>query len=86
LASHGLRDLPYLDSIGFLGPDMLAVHCVECDDDDIDLLAHRDVKVSHNPCSNLYLASGFAKIPRCSPPASPSAWQPTAPPATATTT
>lgn len=63
MASHGLRDLPYLDSIGFLGPDMLAVHCVECDDHDIDLLAHRDVKVSHNPCSNLYLASGFARIP-----------------------
>ena len=63
LERFGLRDLPYLESIGFLGPDVLAVHCVQCDQDDIDTLAQHDVKVSHNPCSNLYLASGFAMIP-----------------------
>ena len=63
LERFGLRDLPYLESIGFLGPDVLAVHCVQCDQRDIDTLAEHDVKVSHNPCSNLYLASGFAMIP-----------------------
>jgi 5-methylthioadenosine/S-adenosylhomocysteine deaminase len=63
LERFGLRDLPYLESIGFLGPDVLAVHCVQCDQRDIDTLAQHDVKVSHNPCSNLYLASGFAPIP-----------------------
>jgi 5-methylthioadenosine/S-adenosylhomocysteine deaminase len=63
LERFGLRDLPYLDSIGFLGPDVLAVHCVQCDGDDVETLARRNVKVSHNPCSNLYLASGFAPVP-----------------------
>jgi 5-methylthioadenosine/S-adenosylhomocysteine deaminase len=63
LERFGLRDLPYLESIGFLGPDVLAVHCVQCDQRDVDTLAEHDVKVSHNPCSNLYLASGFAMIP-----------------------
>jgi 5-methylthioadenosine/S-adenosylhomocysteine deaminase len=63
IARFGLRDLPYLESIGFLGPDVLAVHCVQCDERDIATLAQHDVKVSHNPCSNLYLASGVAPIP-----------------------
>ncbi|MFN8455948.1 MAG: amidohydrolase [Anaerolineae bacterium] len=63
LQRFGMRDLPYLEHLGFLGPDVLAVHCVECDNRDIRLLKLRDVKVSHNPCSNLYLASGFAPIP-----------------------
>ncbi len=60
----GMRDLPYLESIEFLKPDVLAVHCVYCDDRDIRILKLHDVKVSHNPCSNLYLASGFAPIPQ----------------------
>lgn len=50
LARFGLRDLPFLDSIGFLGPDVLAVHCVQCDLEDVETLARHDVKVSHNPC------------------------------------
>ncbi|KAM3091251.1 amidohydrolase family protein [Phormidesmis sp. 146-12] len=60
----GMRDLPYLESIEFLKPDVLAVHCVYCDDRDLRILKLHDVKVSHNPCSNLYLASGFAPIPQ----------------------
>jgi 5-methylthioadenosine/S-adenosylhomocysteine deaminase len=64
LQRFGMRDLPYLEHVGFLGPDVLAVHCVQCDDRDIRILKLRDVKVSHNPCSNMYLASGFAPIPQ----------------------
>lgn len=64
LRRFGMRDLPFLEHLGFLGPDVLAVHCVYCDDKDIRILKLRDVKVSHNPCSNMYLASGFAPIPQ----------------------
>ena len=42
---------------------MLAVHCVQCGRRDIRILKHHDVKVSHNPCSNMYLASGVAPVP-----------------------
>ena len=56
-------DTEYLAEIGFLGPDVLAVHCVQCGRRDIRILKHHDVKVSHNPCSNLYLASGIPPIP-----------------------
>lgn len=56
-------DTEYLADIGFLGPDVLAVHCVQCGRHDIRILRHHDVKVSHNPCSNMYLASGVPPIP-----------------------
>lgn len=60
----GMRDVPFAAATGLLGPDLLAVHCVQCDDADIDLLAAHGAAVSHNPCSNLYLGSGIAPIPR----------------------
>jgi 5-methylthioadenosine/S-adenosylhomocysteine deaminase len=59
----GMRDVPFAGATGLLGPDLLAAHCVQCDDADLDLLAASGTKVSHNPCSNLYLGSGFAPVP-----------------------
>lgn len=56
-------DTEFLSDIGFLGPDVLAVHCVQCSSRDIRALKHHDVRISHNPCSNLYLASGIPPIP-----------------------
>jgi 5-methylthioadenosine/S-adenosylhomocysteine deaminase len=61
--TYGQTDAEFLSDIGFLGPDVLAVHCVQCSGHDVRVLRHHDVKVSHNPCSNLYLASGCAPIP-----------------------
>lgn len=60
---HGMSDTQMLADLGFLGPDVLAVHCVKCETADIHLLHEHKVKVSHNPCSNLYLGSGIARIP-----------------------
>ncbi|NJK27550.1 MAG: amidohydrolase family protein [Coleofasciculaceae cyanobacterium SM2_3_26] len=59
----GMPDVEFLDVIDFLGANVLAVHCVHCRRKDVRILKLRDVKVSHNPCSNMYLASGFAPIP-----------------------
>ena len=59
-----MRELDFLNSIGFLGPDVLAVHCVWLDDRNIRLLQSLDVKVSHNPISNMYTGAGVAPIPR----------------------
>jgi 5-methylthioadenosine/S-adenosylhomocysteine deaminase len=63
LRRFGIRDIPFASRTGLLGPDLLAVHCVQVDAQDLDLLHRTDTKVSHNPCSNLYLGSGFAPIP-----------------------
>ncbi len=54
----------YLDSLNVLGRDVLAVHCVSLTSRDIEILAERGVSVSHNPVSNLKLASGISPVPR----------------------
>lgn len=64
LKRFGKKDLEFLESINFLGPNVLAVHCVYSDERDIRILKHYDVKVSHNPVSNMYLSSGVAPIPQ----------------------
>jgi 5-methylthioadenosine/S-adenosylhomocysteine deaminase len=53
----------YLDGLGFLGPGVVAAHGVWVTDPDIALLKARSVGVSHNPESNMKLASGVAPIP-----------------------
>ena len=58
LARTGMTPVRYLDSIGFLGPDVIAAHCVHVDKEEWDILAGRGVTVSHCPCSNMKLGSG----------------------------
>ena len=60
---YGQTDTEFLSDIGFLGPDVLAAHCVHCKEHDIRILLHHNTKVAHNPCSNMYLASGVPPIP-----------------------
>jgi 5-methylthioadenosine/S-adenosylhomocysteine deaminase len=61
---YGRRPVAHLDALGLLGPGLVADHCVAINDSDISLLAEHDVKVVHNPESNMKLASGIAPIPR----------------------
>ena len=63
LTEHGTTPVRYLDSIGFLGPDVIAAHCVYVDDEEAAILAERGVTVSHCPCSNMKLGSGV--FPYC---------------------
>jgi 5-methylthioadenosine/S-adenosylhomocysteine deaminase len=53
----------YLDGLGFLGPGVLAAHGVWVSEPDIALLTMRGVGISHNPESNMKLASGTAPVP-----------------------
>lgn len=59
---YQMGDLAFEDSIGFLGPNTLAVHCTNLSDADIHLLKKHDVKISHNPASNSYLGEGISPI------------------------
>lgn len=61
-AEKGLRPFEYLEKIGLLGPDVVAAHSVWLSDEEIDIIKKHDVKVSHNPCSNMKLASGVAPV------------------------
>lgn len=59
---RGKRPFEYLDELGVLSSDILAAHCVWLSDNEIKLIKENDVKVSHNPCSNMKLASGVAPV------------------------
>jgi 5-methylthioadenosine/S-adenosylhomocysteine deaminase len=52
----------YLQQIGFWGPTVLAAHGVWVSNEDIALLVQHQVGVSHNPESNMKLASGTAPV------------------------
>jgi 5-methylthioadenosine/S-adenosylhomocysteine deaminase len=58
IKKFGKRPIHYLDSIGFLGPDVSFAHCLYPDDEEIKILADNGCQVVHNPASNLKLASG----------------------------
>lgn len=59
----GLTPVAYLDRLGVLDAQTVAVHAVWLNPADREILARRGVKVSHCPESNLKLASGVAPIP-----------------------
>lgn len=58
LAKNGKRVIEYLDSIGFLGKNVLAAHCSWITKGEIKTLAERKVKVSACPVSNAKLGTG----------------------------
>jgi 5-methylthioadenosine/S-adenosylhomocysteine deaminase len=58
----GLRHVPWLDQLGVLGPDVHLVHAVWLDDAEIARVAETGTVVVHCPVSNMYLASGIARV------------------------
>ena len=58
---HGCRPVQALERLGLLEPPTLLAHCVWLDDEDIRVLARTGAAVSHNPVSNMKLASGAAR-------------------------
>lgn len=59
---YGRSPVDHLESLGLLGPQVVADHCVMLTNAEIELLARRGVKVAHCPESNLKLASGIAPV------------------------
>ena len=62
-ARYGRAPVAHLDHLGVLDARTVLAHCVWLDDAEIAILAERGTTVSHNPVSNLKLASGIARIP-----------------------
>ena len=62
LAKTGMRPLARLKKLGLAGPQLVAVHAVHLQEDEIDLLATHGASVAHCPASNLKLANGAAPI------------------------
>jgi 5-methylthioadenosine/S-adenosylhomocysteine deaminase len=59
---YRLSPTAFLNSLGVLGPNVLAAHGVWVVKEDIALLKQHGVAVSHNPESNMKLASGAAPV------------------------
>jgi 5-methylthioadenosine/S-adenosylhomocysteine deaminase len=63
LEEKGLSPVAYLADLGVLSERTVAAHCVHVSPEDIELLAEFEAGVSHNPVSNLKLASGVSPVP-----------------------
>ena len=59
LKQHGVRPVERLHRLGLLGPQLIAVHAVHLESNEIDLLAHEGCHVAHCPTSNMKLGSGI---------------------------
>lgn len=60
--TYKMSPTAYLESLSFWGPRTVAAHAVWMSPGDIAILARRGVGVSHNPESNMKLASGTAPV------------------------
>jgi len=60
--AHKASPTAYLESLGFWGPRTIAAHGVWLSPADMTILSRHHVAVSHNPESNMKLASGAAKV------------------------
>jgi len=63
LEKRGNRHIEWLAEIGVLGPQTQLVHSIWLDDNEIELVAKHNAIVVHCPVSNMYLASGVARVP-----------------------
>jgi len=59
---HGLTEVELLENIGFLGPDILAAHCIHLSEKEMRLMAKHDVKVAYNPVANMKVALGIPRM------------------------
>jgi 5-methylthioadenosine/S-adenosylhomocysteine deaminase len=63
-STHRMKPVDYLESLGFLGPDLIAAHAVHVDEDETLRLKKNGVKIVHTPESNMKLCSGVAPVRR----------------------
>jgi len=57
IARYGMRPTAFLDECGILTPGTVTAHCCWLDEAECTLLKNRRVSVSHNPASNMKLAT-----------------------------
>lgn len=63
LERFGLRNLELVEAVGLLGKQTQVVHGIWLSDAELDLIQQNEATVIHCPVSNMYLASGVARVP-----------------------
>ena len=64
LEKFNMRPLEYMESLGWVGPDVWFAHGIHFNLKELKLLASTGTGVVHCPISNMKLSSGIAKIPQ----------------------
>lgn len=64
IKEHGVTPIKLMDQLRMFEQGTIAAHCVYLTEDDMDIMAAKNVRVAHNPQSNLKLASGIAPVAR----------------------
>ena len=57
-----VRPAFYLDELGLLKSNLIAAHAIYLNEEEMNLLAKREVKIAHCPESNMKLGSGVAPV------------------------
>lgn len=60
---YGKSPIELMKDIGVLQCGVVAAHCVHVSENDIMLMKEANVRIAHNPGSNMKLASGIAPVP-----------------------
>jgi 5-methylthioadenosine/S-adenosylhomocysteine deaminase len=60
--TYGTTPVQWVQSLGFLGPDVTAAHATQLNDDDIRILAETGTRIAHCPCCNAKLNSGTLRL------------------------
>jgi 5-methylthioadenosine/S-adenosylhomocysteine deaminase len=59
---YGVKPAQHLRNLDLLDGDTIAAHCIWLDAEELDLLAAGNVKVAHDPESNMKLGAGVAPV------------------------
>ena len=63
LKETGKTPIAHFNDLGVFDTGCVAAHCVHLTDEDRAIMKEKNVRVAHNPQSNLKLASGIADVP-----------------------
>ncbi len=63
LERYNMRPLEYMESLGWVGPDVWYAHGIHFNTEELHVLARTGTGVAHCPVSNMKLSSGIARVP-----------------------
>ena len=63
LEKFGMRPYAYMESLGWVGPDVWYAHGIHFNTQELQELARTGTGVAHCPISNMKLSSGVARVP-----------------------
>lgn len=62
LKRNGMRQIPWLDKMGALGPKTQLAHGIWITEDEMELIAASGAVVVHNPVSNMFIGTGICPV------------------------